>query len=156
MTTLSIGQAIGTGVSTPDRTGSSRGLLKALLIIGCVAAVAIGLRAGGTAAAVHHDADLAFLLRGMAAIKGAMLLLAIGLVLWRFGRPVSRPLAGAYLCSIWLAAGATALIWQLSFIPFAAAAFHIGTFLFLAAAWRDGGAIAFKRASPASRVGSRV
>lgn len=74
----------------------------------------------------------------MALIKTGTALAAISLLWWRFKRPVSVRFASVYLVAMWLAAGASMLIWQLTAIPFAAIAFHAGGLAFLVVAWRDG------------------
>jgi hypothetical protein len=45
--------------------------------------------------------------------------------------------SSAYLVGAWLSAGATTLVWQLSFIPLAALTFHASEFTLLLVAWRD-------------------
>ncbi|MBC8059002.1 MAG: hypothetical protein H7Y61_20735 [Rhizobiales bacterium] len=122
--------------STP-RLGSSPAALRTLLLAGCIASVAAAAWVGEPAASVRADPELAFLLRGMAGIKAAIVLAAVGVLFWRFGHAVSKRSAGAYLVGAWLLAGATALVWQLSFVPFAALAFHAGEFTLLFVAWRD-------------------
>ncbi len=63
---------------------------------------------------------------------------SVCLLLQRFKRPVPMRFAAVYLVAMWLAAGASMLIWQLTAIPFAAIAWHTGGLAFLVAAWRDG------------------
>lgn len=115
--------------------------LRAGLLFGCAAAVGAAAWLGNPQASLEADVELAHLLRGMALIKAAICGLAIGALLWRFGRPMSRRLAAAYLLGAWLMAGASTLIWQLTFIPAAAFAFHGGEFTLLIAAWRDRGGL---------------
>jgi hypothetical protein len=76
----------------------------------------------------------------MSLIKGAMVLAAVAVLLWRFGHPVLAGTAVAYISGAAVLAGASVLIWQLSFIALAALAFHAAAFVVLVAAWRDGGA----------------
>jgi hypothetical protein len=111
--------------------------LRALLLCGCLAMVAIAAWIGRPAAYLASDADLARLLRGMALIKGFLALAAVGVLLWRFGHPLSQRMAGAYLVGAWLAAGASMLVWQLTLIPLAALVFHVGEITMLLTAWRD-------------------
>jgi hypothetical protein len=111
--------------------------LRSLLLSGCIASVAMAAWLGEPAALMRSDAELAQLLRGMAAIKGLIVLAAVGALLWRFGQPAPRRIAIAYLLGAWLIAGATMLVWQLSLVPLAALAFHAGEFTLLIAAWRD-------------------
>lgn len=117
-------------------------LLRSLLVLAAAAAVAAAALCGDPAAVVRADPQLAFLLRGMALIKAAMVLATIAAFLWRFGHPVPRPTAAAYIAGTAVLAGASMLIWQLAFIPLAALGFHAAAFVVLVAAWRDGGAAA--------------
>ncbi len=110
---------------------------RAILLIGCFASVAAAAWLGEPAAMVRADPELAYLLRGMAAIKAAIVLAAVGVLLWRLGRPLPQRIAAAYAVGAWLIAGSSMLIWQLSLIPLAAVAFHVGEFTLLFAAWRD-------------------
>jgi hypothetical protein len=112
-------------------------VLRALLLCGCLATVAIAAWIGRPEAYLAADADLARLLRGMALIKGFLALAAVGVLLWRFGHPLSQRMAGAYLVGAWLAAGASMLVWQLTLIPLAALVFHLGEITMLLTAWRD-------------------
>ena len=73
----------------------------------------------------------------MAAIKAVIVLAAAAVLFWRFGHPVLQRTAAAYLVGAWLSAGATMLVWQLSFIPLAAVTFHASEFTLLFVAWRD-------------------
>lgn len=116
---------------------SSRTALRVLLLAGCLVSVAAAASLGEPAALLQADAELGRLLRGMALIKAVIALAAVGLLLWRLGQPLSRPMAIAYLVGAWLVAGATMLVWQLSFVPLAALTFHVGEFTLLIAAWRD-------------------
>ena len=112
--------------------------LQLLLLAGCAASVALAAWLGAPGTYLRADSELAFMLRGMAAIKLSIVLAAAGAVVWRFGHPVTRQTAAAYLVGVWLAAaGATMLVWQLTFIPLAALTFHVGEFTLLFAAWRD-------------------
>ncbi len=133
-------------VSSPDlvfapsgpRALGSTALLRVALVLGCAVAVALAAWVGEPAHALEPDESLARLLRGMALIKACLVLGAIGVLVWRFGRPVPAGVAGAYLAGAWLVAGASMLIWQLSFIPLAAVVFHVGELMLLFVAWRDG------------------
>lgn len=118
---------------------ASPALLRSLLVIGCVAAALLAAASGEPGALVRADPQLAFLLRGMAAIKAALVLGAIAVTRWRFGWQVPPGLAAAYIAGTSALAGASVLIWQLSFIPLAAAVFHVAAFVVPVAAWRDRG-----------------
>jgi hypothetical protein len=120
-------------------------LLRALLLAGCLAAVAFAAAIGRPGPALAADFELARLLRGMAIIKGCLAGAAVAVLLWRFGQPLSRRMAGAYLIGAWLAAGAAMLVWQLTLIPLAALAFHAGEITMLVTAWRDRGSVRLGR-----------
>lgn len=111
--------------------------LRSLLVLGCTVSVLLAAWLAAPATALRADPELVFLLRGMALIKAAIVLAAVGVLCWRFGQPVLPRVAGAYLAGAWLTAGATMLVWQLSFIPLAALVFHVGEFTLLWVAWRD-------------------
>ncbi len=111
--------------------------LRAMLVAGCIAFAGMAGALGDPGPYLRADPELAFMLRGMAAIKLMIVLAVAGAVVWRFGHPVTRQTAAAYLVGMWLASGATMLVWQLSFIPMAALTFHVGEFTLLFAAWRD-------------------
>ncbi len=112
-------------------------VLRAALLLGCAASATLAAWVGKPAPYLDAEFDLGRLLQGMALIKAGIVFAAISLLWWRFKRPVPAPLAAAYLIATWLAAGASMLIWQLTAIPFAAAAFHAGGLAFLVATWRD-------------------
>ena len=119
------------------RLTSSMTALRLLLCVGCIASVAMAAWVGEPARYLRADPELAFLLRGMATIKAAIVFAAVGMLSWRFGYPLSERTALAYLIGAWLTAGASMLVWQLSFIPLASLAFHAGEFTLLFVAWRD-------------------
>lgn len=121
----------------PAAPASATLLLRATLLLGCLAAVALAAAFGRPAASLQADPDLAFLLRGMAAIKAALVLAALAAVLWRLGHPVTQKAAQAYGVGVWLMAAACVLVWRLTSIPFAAIVFHLGEFTLLFTAWRD-------------------
>ncbi len=85
---------------------------------------------------MHADPELALLLRGMALIKATIALAAVAVLWWRFGAPVSRPVAAIYVVGAGSMAGATVSIWQLSSLLPAAVLFHIGLFALLSTALR--------------------
>jgi hypothetical protein len=103
----------------------------------CAVAALAGFALGDPAPRMAADPEIAFLLRGMAAIKVALVLGAIALIAWRLRRPVSPRCAAVYVVGAAVMAGATALIWQLTALPAAAVAFHIAEIALLVTAWRD-------------------
>ncbi len=117
-----------------------------VLLLGCVlVAVFLAAAAGQPAPFIRADAELAHLLRGMAAIKAALSLGAISLLIWRFGRAIQPRTAIVYVLSASLMAAATMLVWQLTFIPLAAFCFHVGELAFLFVGWRDSRALSMLR-----------
>ncbi|MDP3293549.1 MAG: hypothetical protein Q8M37_02275 [Nevskia sp.] len=107
------------------------------LLLGCAATAAMAVWLGTPTPAVAADPELSQILRDMAAIKAAVVLVTVVALNWRFGRELSPRLASLYLLGAWLLAGASMMIWQLAQIPTAAFAFHLGAFVLLATAWRD-------------------
>lgn len=119
-----------TGLSTPlFRRGA--------LLVFCSASVALAAALGHPDAAILGDPQLAFLLRGMAALKALMVLAAAAVCFWRLGRPTPFRTAAVYVVGSAALAGASMLIWRLSSIPLAAVVFHLAGFAILVAAWRD-------------------
>jgi hypothetical protein len=116
-------------------------LPRALLILGCIAAAAIAAWLGQPERYLEADVALAHVLRGMALIKASIVVAAIAVLLWRFRHPLSPRMAAFYLAGVWLLAGASMMIWQLTLIPVAAISFHVGAIALLVAAWRDHGEV---------------
>lgn len=108
------------------------------LLLGTALALVAAAALGDPQLMIAADPDLARLLRGMALVKSVLVLAAVGVLWWRLRQPLAAGHGLAYLVGAWLAAGATMLIWQLSFIVPAALAFHAGELLLLLTAWRDG------------------
>ena len=111
--------------------------LRSLLIIGCALGIGLATWHGTAVGTSFPDPALIRLLRGMALLKGAMAIAALLAVFWRFGWPMSPPVALGYLLCTWTLAGASVLIWRLTLIPFAAVSFHAALLGILAAAWQD-------------------
>lgn len=124
----------------PRAIGASRGgwLLPALLVAGCAAAAAaVGVAAAARGDATAADAELARLLRAMAAIKGVMLVAGVGALAWRLARPTPPGLAAAYLVGGWVAAGAVAAMWSLLALGAVAVVLHGTAAVVALLAWRD-------------------
>jgi hypothetical protein len=121
------------------RSGLRPLVLRTVLLAGSLAVALMAGVLAQPAAWSSADPELAFLLRGMAVIKASITVAAIGLALWRFGRPVSSPAASGYVVGIWSLVAANVLIGSLSYIPAAAFVFHVALFALLALAWREGG-----------------
>ena len=111
-------------------------VLRGALIVVCAASAAIAAQLGDPSGSLRADPELAHLLRGMAVLKGLMVVAAIALLSWRFGHPIPRPVATAYVASAALMAASATMIWQLTALLPAAAAFHAGLFVALMVAWR--------------------
>lgn len=115
-------------------TGRSR---SAILILAAVVAAGAGLAVATLAPARVADPDLVVLMRAMAAIKAALVVVALGVVAWRFRMPTTPRIALAYGASVAAMSFATALIWMSAFIGLAALTFHAALFAALYSAWRD-------------------
>ena len=115
----------------------SAAVLRAMLLIGCAASVAIAASLGEPQAYLRADPELAVLLRGMAVIKAFIVMPALGVLWWRFGHPIARGSTLGYLVGAWLVASATALIWQLTLIALAALIFHVAGLALLLVALAD-------------------
>lgn len=120
----------------PARHTATAAVLRSLLVVGCVGAMAATIALVDASALPRVDPELARLLRGMAVIKALLLGAAIAVLLWRFGLPIRPAVAGGYGFGVLSMAVATALIWQLTWLLPAAAAFHVGLFVLLGIAWR--------------------
>ncbi len=125
------------------------------LLVGCIAAIAIASQLADPSAPSRFEPDLVTLLRGMAAIKTLLVAAAIGVLAWRFARPVTMRIASSYVVGAWLVTGATTMIWQLSSIVPASAAFHVGLLMLLVAAWRDEAPLGPRFAIPGRQRRSR-
>jgi hypothetical protein len=73
----------------------------------------------------------------MALIKGMLALGAVGAVLWRFAWPIRTFGAVVYIVGSCVLVGSTMLIWQLSYIVFAAVLFHGAALSLLVVGWRE-------------------
>lgn len=122
--------------SVTSRVGSPA-LRRTLLLAACALSVGLAARAGHPAGYLAADPALARLLRGMAVIKGLLVLGTVAAVLWRFGRPIATPAVGAYALGAAALAGSTTLIWQLTWIPLAAVLFHAALIGLVCLGWRE-------------------
>ena len=128
--------------------GVSPTLRRAGLVAACLLAMVATALAIEPSDLVRSDPDLARLLRGMAIVKSLIVTAAIALGSWRLGFAIRPAVAAGYVGGTVAMAVATVLIWQLSSLPFAAALFHVGLFVFAGIAWwgdRDGQAMAGER-----------
>lgn len=109
---------------------------RALLLLGTVAAVAV---AGSLDGAVAHDPDpdLVRLMRFMALLKGAFLVVALVGGFWRLARPAPMWRTAVYVGGPAMMAAGTVALWRLQDAGTAAAALHIGLFALIATALTD-------------------
>lgn len=118
------------------RAGSA--LRRAGLIAATTAAIVAATALSDPAPLARADAELAALLRGMAALKALLAIAAFAAVFWRFGAPIGMSLGVVYAASTAAMAAGAALIWGLSHIGFTAIAFHAALIALAFAALRDG------------------
>jgi hypothetical protein len=116
----------------------------ALLVLVGAAAAAGWLAAGLDAAQpslLEGDAELAMLLRFMAAVKATIALAVLGVTTWRLGHPAAPSVALLYLAAVSLMCAAPGVIWQLAYVGVGVGAglFHAGLLLFLGALVADRG-----------------
>ena len=110
---------------------------RTLLLMGSALLLAAPLALFEPGAHWADDPELFRLLRGMAGLKGVMVIIAFTAVWWRLGRGLTPRLASTYVGGVWAVALATGLIWQLTAVPAASALFHGAIIALLVAAWRD-------------------
>lgn len=144
-----IGSDVGTALRSEPASAAAR--RTAWLAAAVAAAAALALVVGDPQPLLQADPDLAWLLRGMAAIKGLLVAAAVVAIAWRLRRPAPPALAAAYVAGVAGLAAATASIWQLSHIVPAALLFHAAEIALLVLAWRDG-AVLPRRPAPRPRL----
>ena len=113
----------------------------ALLIVVCrrgCGRLAVG-RLTAQSSLLDSDAELAMLLRFMAAVKAMIALAVLGVTTWRLGHPAPPAVALLYLAAVALMAAAPGVIWQLAHVGVGAGLFHAGLLLFLGALVADRG-----------------
>ena len=71
------------------------------------------------------EPELRDVLRAMALIKAGIIALAFGVLWWRFGQPIRVPLASLYIVGLAALAAIPVVVWQLTFLAPASAAFHL-------------------------------
>jgi len=111
--------------------------LRAALVLGCAIAIGIATWVGDPSTYLNADPALARLLRGMALIKGMLAVGAVAAVYWRLSWTIDARVAATYAITAAAMAGSAALIWQLSYIPFAALLFHAAALSMLIVGWRE-------------------
>jgi hypothetical protein len=111
--------------------------LRAALLVGCALAIGMAGWLGDPSGYLQADPALARLLRGMALIKGMIVIGAVAAVYWRLAWPARPVAAASYLAASWVLAGSAMLIWQLSYIVLAAVLFHAAALSLLIVGWRE-------------------
>jgi hypothetical protein len=118
---------------SPSRTAR----LRAMLIVVCIFAAAVGFVLGDPAGRYAADLELIRLLRGMAIVKAIILLAVLALLSWRLRWLTFRPLVVSYAAAVGVMSFASALVWQLTFIGVAAFLFHASLIALLVLMLRD-------------------
>ncbi|HEX8416980.1 MAG TPA: hypothetical protein VF641_05185 [Methylobacterium sp.] len=109
---------------------------RGLLLIGTAAAFALAGAVGGSAAA-DVDPDLVRLMRFMALMKGAFLVVALAGAYWRLARPAAAWRTVVYIAGPALMAAGTVALWRMQEAGLAAGALHIGLVALVASALTD-------------------
>jgi hypothetical protein len=123
-------------IETAGEQAVSARAKRALLMLGTVAAFAVAgsLDPSATSAA---DPDLVRLMRFMALLKGAFLLVALVGSFWRLARPAASWRTAIYVGGPPLMAAGTMALWRMQDAGLAASVLHVGLFALLAAALTD-------------------
>jgi hypothetical protein len=122
----------------PARAALTTALLRRLaLLLSCALASVAVLLLAEPSGVQSADPDLARLLKGMAIIKTALLVLAGSAIWWRLGWPIGSGLAAGYILSATVAAAGAALVWSLTGLAFAPFLFDGGLLAFLILSLRD-------------------
>jgi len=114
---------------------------RSAFLLFAAAGLAAGFMLTGQAAAAEAarlaGEDLTRLLRGMAAIKAAIILPALAAILWRLGTPASPALFGAYTASAAAMTLSIGLIWHMAHVGPGALLMHAGLIGTLVLLFRD-------------------
>jgi hypothetical protein len=143
-----------------DPVSGSPILFRALIVFALAAGAAAGVMASGLGVPVRtvDDADLARLLRAMAAIKALMATGVVAGLWWRLGGAISGSWFLAYAAAAASMAAGVALVWNLSHLGAGALLLHGGLLASIVLLWRDpvlaarlAALVAARRAAIASR-----
>jgi hypothetical protein len=160
---MSIADAKTRSMASARRDWASAGspmLFRALIILALAAGAAAGLMASrlGVLVRTVDDADLARLLRAMAAIKALMAAGVVAGVWWRLGGSVTWSWFLAYAAAAGSMAAGVALVWSLAHLGAGALLLHGGLLASIVLLWRDpvlaarlAALVAARRAAIASR-----
>lgn len=145
-------------VEMPMPAPTRPAMVRAALLITCIAAAVAGLAVGHPEKLLQTDPEFARMLRGLSLIKTGILVASLGLLSWRFHWRTSRRLVLLYGAAAAAMSFGVALIWQLTSILIAAGLFNAGLVVLLVAMLRDntGRAGAPRRRTRATRGANAV
>jgi len=121
----------------PGGVAARRGAFLFLVAAGLGAGFLLTGQVAAADAARLAGEDLTRLLRGMAAIKVAIILPAIAAIFWRLGAPASSALLAAYTASATAMALSIGLIWHMAHVGPGALLMHAGLIGTLVLLFRD-------------------
>lgn len=113
-------------ICLPASAAARRATVLLFMAAGLVAGFVMTGQFAAAEAARLSGEDLARLLRGMAAIKAAIILPAIAVILWRLGVPASSTLMTAYTLAASAMTFSIGLIWHLAHVGPGALLMHAG------------------------------
>ena len=119
----------------PTRLVLSPLVWRSALVLGTVAVLAALALTTSPLPAI--DADLTRVLRGMALIKGAFAVVALGACFWRMARPLPAWRMATYMAGAWMMTGAALAVWQMRFLGVAAACLHVALISLIILAFTD-------------------
>lgn len=103
---------------------AAAGRRRIVLALAVLAAVALAAWLGEPRPSILADADLTFLLRGMALIKAAIAAAVLALVYWQAGSFTSQARFVAYVVATAVLAATSVLVWQLAVLQTTSIVFH--------------------------------
>ncbi len=103
---------------------TAAGRRRVALALTVLAAMALAAWLGEPRPSILADADLTFLLRGMALIKAAIAAAVMALVYWQAGHFTSRGRFVAYVIATAVLAATAVLVWQLAVLQATSIVFH--------------------------------
>ncbi len=124
-------------VARPDAVLQRRAVLLLFAAAGLGAGFLITGQAVAANAAALAGEDLTRLLRGMAAIKAAIILPAVAAMLWRLGAPISPAGLTAYTAATAAMTLSIGLIWHMAHVGPGALLMHAGLIGTLVLLFRD-------------------
>ena len=103
---------------------AAAGRRRIVLALAVLAAVTLAALLGEPRPSILADADLTFLLRGMALIKAAIAAAVMALIYWQAGQVTSQGRFIAYVVATAVLAGTAVLVWQLAVLQATSIVFH--------------------------------